>query len=212
VLAGIHQDGIQRDAADTTAAGVAAALVPGATADSVVAAMAAHSTYHVRRLVDAGAELARDSGNVDELVATFYAPCSTTPFPARPVSRGIRSDPSPPPAGKSHPAIVALILACRSDPLVEEASFGRDADTIASVIGCIVGALHGASSLRPDWVADCERANADFFAEVHVDPMAGFSTMASRLVAALASRRDSLRAHLHTLDDLIGPEPRHQQD
>jgi ADP-ribosylglycohydrolase len=207
VLAGIHQDGIERDAAATTAAGVAAAFVPDATADSVVAAMAAHATYQVRRLVDAGAELARDSSSVDELVATFYATMLDHTFPSPP---GQPWDPQRSVAATSRevlPAVVALVLACNGDPqraLVEGASFGRDADTIASVIGCIVGALHGASALRPDWVADCEHANGDFFAEVDGDPMAGFSTMATRLVGALQSHRSTLRARLHTLDDLLG--------
>jgi ADP-ribosylglycohydrolase len=106
------------------------------------------------------------------------------------------------------PAVVALLLACGTDPnqaLVEGASLGRDADTITSVLGGIIGGLHGASALRPDWIGDCERANADFFAEVNGDPTAGFHTTATRLVSALETQRDTVRQRLDTLNDLLGP-------
>jgi ADP-ribosylglycohydrolase len=70
------------------------------------------------------------------------------------------------------PAAIALLVATVGNPykaLVEAASFGRDADTIASVVGCFVGALGGADALPKDWIDDCERANAAFFLEFSGD-------------------------------------------
>jgi ADP-ribosylglycohydrolase len=89
------------------------------------------------------------------------------------------------------PAVVGLLRLCGHDPnhaLVEAASFGRDADTIASVLGCMVGALHGASALRPDWMEKCERANAAFFAEAGHGANS-FNDTAARLLDALQSER-----------------------
>ena len=37
------------------------------------------------------------------------------------------------------------------------ANFGRDADTTASMVGAIVGALHGADAIRPAWVTKIEQ-------------------------------------------------------
>jgi ADP-ribosylglycohydrolase len=214
MLAAIHQDGLERDAAAATAAGVAAAFLPGANVARVVAAMAAHASYEVRRLVDAGVALARASATVDDLVAAFYERMLDHTFPA---PAGQRWDPQRSVAATSRevlPAVVALLVACDGDPracLVEGASFGRDADTIASVLGCLAGTLAGAAALPADWVADCEQANAGFFAEVEGDPTAGFAVMAGRLVEALAAQRERTRARLAALDALLahqGPTTR----
>ena len=84
--------------------------------------------------------------------------------------------------------------------LVAGAGIGRDADTIASVLGGLAGALTGASAIRADLVAECESANASFFAEVEGDQTAGFAVMAERLVGALEAERQSLRRRLERLD------------
>jgi hypothetical protein len=88
--------------------------------------------------------------------------------------------------------VTGLLWLCGHDPnhaLVEAASFGRDADTIASVLGGIVGALHGASALRPDWIQECEQANAAFFAEAG-HSTSSFNVTAARLFDALQSELD----------------------
>jgi ADP-ribosylglycohydrolase len=211
LLASLHQDGVERDAAATMAAGFAAAMARGAEPEDLVATMAEHASYEVRRLVDAAAGLARASATVDELVANFYATMLDRTFPTRP---GEPWDPQRSVAATSRevvPAVVALLLHGGGDPndaIVEAAGFGRDADTIASLVGGLVGALHGAAALRANWIDECERANRDFFAEVEGDPKAGFRSMAERLVAALASHRDALRGRLRDLDALLGEEAR----
>jgi ADP-ribosylglycohydrolase len=87
--------------------------------------------------------------------------------------------------------------------LVEGASVGRDADTIASVLGCLAGALHGAHAIRPDWIDAVERANQDFFTELEGDPQANFRSMAERLVAAIAAERDHARQRLERLTAIL---------
>jgi hypothetical protein len=142
---------------------------------------------------------------MDQLVERFYATMLDRTFPT---PAGEDWDPERSVAATSRevlPAAVAVLLAC-PDPdtaLTEAAGIGRDADTIASVVGCFVGALHGASALRADWRATVESANADFFAELTGDPTQGFSTMADRLLVAIEQSRGALQGRLDLLDGLL---------
>jgi hypothetical protein len=89
---------------------------------------------------------------------------------------------------------MALLYLCQGDVnrcLIEAANFGRDADSIANLVGSIAGALQGASAVRADWIERVETANRPFFEEVEGDPDANFRSMAVRLVEAL---RGELRA------------------
>jgi hypothetical protein len=106
------------------------------------------------------------------------------------------------------PAVVGLFLLCDGEPercIVEGASFGRDADTIASVLGGLAGALRGASRIRPEWISTCEQANREFFAEVEGDPEANFRATAERLVDALRAERQRLRTREELLGALLAP-------
>lgn len=205
LLAGLHQDLLERDAAAASAAGVAAALVPGATARDVVAAMSAYASYEVVRLVEAGARLAARSATIDELAATFYATQLDPTFPTPP---GTPWDPERSVAATSRevlPAVTAVLLLQPDDPaeaIIDAAALGRDADTIATVVGCLSGALHGASRLPAAWVTTVEEANTAFFAEVG-GPGQGFTAMADLLVETVAGTRIGLRDRLALLDLLL---------
>jgi len=191
-IALIHQDGIERDAAATLAAATAAAVVPGASVGALVDTMREHSTFEVRRLIEAAVGLADGADTVDEFVTAFYATMLDRSFPLPP---GESWDPErsvSPTSREVLPAVVGLLLLCDGDVercIVEGASFGRDADTIATVLGGLAGALRGAAAIPTEWIAASERANASFFAEVGSDPEAGFAAMAGRLVAALEAER-----------------------
>ncbi len=210
-VASVHQDGVERDAAATVAAGVAVALLPGSDAGRVVATMQEHATFDVRRLVAAGIDLAeRFGGDLDELVERFYATCLDRTFPTRVDEQW---DPERSVAATSRevlPAVVAVLLACGDDPdasIVEAASIGRDADTIATVVGCFVGALHGAEALRADWRATMESANSAFFEELTGDASQGFDAMTTRLMGAIEQTRQATRDRLDLLDDLLEDPP-----
>ena len=206
-LAGLHQDGIERDAAATVAAATAAALAPGATVAGVVAAMRAHSTFDVRRLVDMAIEDAGAVPDADAFADRFHARLLDRSFPLPPGEAWDRERSVSPTSREVLPAVVGLLLLCDGDPnaaIVEGASLGRDADTIATLLGSLTGALRGASAIRPDWIAASERANAAFFAEVEGDPAAGFLHMAERMVGAVAAeRRRALERHA-ALTALLG--------
>ena len=101
--------------------------------------------------------------------------------PLAPDRRGFRIDQWPPPVVKSCPPSPGYCCAGH-DPnqaLIEAASFGRDTDTIADVLSCLVGALHGASALKPNWADDIEHANHDSFAEASDGRPASFTSTAT---------------------------------
>jgi ADP-ribosylglycohydrolase len=207
VVAQLHQDGFERDAAATMAAAQAVAVMPGADVQGVLAAMREHSTPAVRRLVDAATDLAGRSRDAEDLVERFYATMLDLSFPTRPGERWDAQRSVAPTSREVLPMVCALLQVCGADVnrcLVEGASVGRDADTIASVLGCLAGALHGAHAIRADWIEAVEQANQGFFTEVEGDPQANFGSMAERLVAAIASEQDNTLRRLETLAAILG--------
>jgi ADP-ribosylglycohydrolase len=207
-VASIHQDGLERDAAATAAAGFAAAFAPGACVESVLKALEERGTQEVRRLVAMAMDLAHDSGGiVDRFVERFYATMLDRSFPVPPGEEWDK-DRSPSPTSREVlPAVVGIFYLCEGDAhrcIVEGASFGRDADTIASVVGGLAGALGGADAIREDWIEQCERANEEFFAEVEGDQQANFRRMATRLVEAMESEKRAIGERLDTLSRITG--------
>lgn len=204
-VASIHQDGIERNAAATAAAGFAAAFAPGASVESVLKVMEERGTQEVRRLVSMAMDLARNAGIVERFVERFYATMLDRSFPVPP-GEAWEKDRSPGPTSREVvPAVVGIFYLCEGDAnrcIVEGASFGRDADTIASVVGGLAGALRGAGAIREDWIEQCERANEEFFAEVEGDEQANFRRMARRLVEATESEKRAIRERLDTLSGI----------
>ncbi|MGD2175310.1 MAG: ADP-ribosylglycohydrolase family protein [Candidatus Brocadiaceae bacterium] len=200
-VASVDQDGNNRDFAATFAAGVAAAFLPDATIETVIGTMLGHSDYLTRRALELALQMAAEAEDVDEFAERFHAsPLLDWSWPQRDWSPDRHF------CGNSIEFLsvaVAILRLCAGDPeqsMIEGASFGRDCDTIASCCGSVVGALHGASAINPEWIEQCERANADIFEELHGDPEQGFRHMASRLAQALkeelsrfATRAEQLR-------------------
>jgi ADP-ribosylglycohydrolase len=201
-LASIHQDGLERDAAATAAAGFAEAFSPGASAQDVLEAMEEHATQEVGRLVFMALELARGAGRVERFVEAFYDSMLDRSFPVSP-GEGWVKDRSPAPTSREVlPAVAGIFYLCEGEPercIAEGASVGRDADTISGVLGGLAGALRGAGAIREDWIEQCERANEGFFAEVEGDPAANFRRMAERLVGAVESEERALSERLDAL-------------
>ena len=94
----------------------------------------------------------------------------------------------------ANPEMTRVLHLCRGDvnrSIIEGASFGRDADTIANLCGLLAGALEGASAIRHDWVETVERANEPFFEEAEGSRNANFMSMARRLVKVLHKERQA---------------------
>ena len=200
----INQDDVNRDAAGTVAAAVAAAFHPEATVVSVITAMLEHSTFQLRRALDLTLDLAYESDSVDQFAEKFYAKMLDWTWPQRGWKKERFFSGNSLEFVPVVPAILHFTCGDVNAGMVEGASFGRDCDTIASIVGNIAGAMQGASTIRPDWVETVERANAPFFEELEGDPSLGFRSMAERMVEALKSEHRKKRQHLDTLSGIIG--------
>jgi uncharacterized protein (UPF0147 family) len=67
-----------------------------------------------------------------------------------------------------------------------------------------VGALHGASALRAEWIAQVEDANRDIFAEVHGDTERNFRHMARESVTALHNEQHRTATRAAQLERMLG--------
>src|SRR5439155_14567652 len=88
-------------------------------------------------------------------------------------------------------AIIALARGQARDAILFSANFGRDADTIGSIVGGIVGAFGGIDGLPADWLHAVNAANPVNQAD-----------LARRMYPCIASEIDSLRHRLSLLDIL----------
>lgn len=204
VLAGINQDGLEREAAGTLAAGVASAFLPDATVQSVLSDMTTHSSFLVRRAIHRCMTIAKQSSSIDDFVSTYYDKLLDWTSP------NSRWD-SDPTAGSTSsveilPVTMAILYLCGDDvnqALIEGASFGRDCDTIARAVGSIAGALHGASALRRDWIEAVERGNRRLFEEVEGNANGSFESIATRFVDVLHRERENARTRVAYFDALL---------
>jgi ADP-ribosylglycohydrolase len=207
-IASVNQDGANRAAAATVAAAVAEALSPDASVDSVIEVMRERSSDTVFRALDLALGLADESDTVDEFVERFYDRLLDWQWPAVEWNREMYYEGRVFSADslESLPAATGLLALCGEDAdrsLVEAASFGRDCDTIASLVGNVVGALHGADEIREEWIDQCEEANAEFFEEVHGTDDVDFETVSEWMVDALETERQRSERRVATLDSFL---------
>jgi len=214
IIGSVNQDGEERQAAGTLAAGIAAAFIPGATLDTVFDAMKEHAPFSMKRAIDLTMDLASSSNTVEEFVEKFYFQLTDWSFPLP--ERMIKKVPKGFPkramyySGSSLeviPVTMAILYLCKGDvnnSLIEGANFGRDSDTICGFVGSIAGALKGAGAIRKEWIETCEKANQHVFEEIEGSKEANFHSVASRLVEALKGEMEAVEERRNTLGKIIG--------
>lgn len=173
--------GFCRDAASGVAAAVAEAFQPNATVEGVIAAATNYlhpeSATEIRQSVQIALTLARQTNDYVTFRQRFY---ERHLYPTASDSR------------ETFPVTLALLYLSggkTEESLRMAANFGRDADTIATMIGGVVGALNGVDSLRPEWVAKLE-----------ANPETDYRQMARQLAEIVLSRASDARARLAKLD------------
>jgi ADP-ribosylglycohydrolase len=136
-----------RDAACAIAAAVAEAMKPEATVDSVLDASVRYlhpvSSAEMITCIGNAVALARKEGEYKAFRRVYYETSLRTLAPTVSDSR------------ETVPCCLALIHLAGGDVrqgVIYAANFGRDADTIATMTGSILGALHGVQALGSDWV------------------------------------------------------------
>ena len=148
-LVHIDEVGFCQDGAVAVAAAIAAALVPGATLDDVLAAATAHikpwSGAEMIGLIGEALALAGEAADYATFRAAYHAR----------FRRAIACD-----SRETVPATFALVRLGQGDPrrtLCHAANFGRDADTIACMAGSIAGALAGSAGFPTVWLSRVAR-------------------------------------------------------
>jgi ADP-ribosylglycohydrolase len=127
--------GTASDIAGAWAAGIAAALMPGATVETVVEVVRANAPARVLGYFDKALHIASRYDDVFEVRRALYESCL----------RLIQVD-----ARETVPVALAMFVIARGDPMtavIGGANFGRDSDTIAGMAGLLAGALSGVGRL-----------------------------------------------------------------
>jgi ADP-ribosylglycohydrolase len=206
IVSSIHQDGIERDSAAAVAAGFAAAFSPNATATTILDAMYDNGTFDTRRLISIGRDLAAETGNIDKFTEQFYLRFLDRSFPRPPGWVWDKDRTVSPTSREVLPIVAGLFELCGGAPeacISAGSSFGRDADTIATVLGGLSGALFGASAIPSQWITESEAANLGFFQEASPDQDTSFLSTAQEMIKALRSEQRMVAARVDFLDELI---------
>ncbi|MFI2752131.1 ADP-ribosylglycohydrolase family protein [Cellulomonas sp. P22] len=209
-IAGAHQSSYGREAAGVFAAAVAAAMAPGATAQTVVAGcldVARDGTLHaIEAVVEAVRALAPD----DELAPALRA--AVAPFDTvGPEYRKPALDARLPSRTKSIeelPVALGFVLAHDGEfvpSVLGAVNYGRDADSIATMAGSVTAALGGRGVIPEDWVTTIEAAS-------RTDLTAVGRQMADAATRIAARDVERAQAHLRRLADLTAPTATGVQD
>jgi ADP-ribosylglycohydrolase len=197
-VAGLIHEGYARDAACAVAAAVAEAVRAEATIDSIIRSACAFlpTGNEIGTRIDAGVRLARSAGGYDAFRKMFYD-TMLLPWP----QKGLLG--SKPPEGfydtaeprETVPAVFGLLVLAEGrfrEGVVYATNFGRDADTIASIIGSIAGAFEGARAIPADWID-----------QIHASNLVSQRTLAEGILDAVSNERDTSRARLRELEALL---------
>lgn len=155
-LAGAHQSSYGREAAGVFAAAVAAAMMPGATASSAVAAaleLAKDGTRSAVEAVAAAADGLTDWESAIPVLRKAVEPFDTVGPEYRNQSLDARR-PSRTKSIEELPVALGFVLVSGGDvrqAVLGGTNYGRDADSIASMAGAITGALSGADGVPGEW-------------------------------------------------------------
>jgi len=175
--------GYCRDAACAMAAAVAASFEADATFESVVDAATRYllpvSAGEIKQAIGRALDVAAEAGSYEKYREAHY----------KEFLRPTASD-----SMETIPAVLAILTLAEGDPersILWGANFGRDADTIATMIGGVVGALHGASGLPASWVT-----------KVEANPDVGYRDTTRRLAIVVRNRLEGSRERAAAVDAL----------
>ncbi|CAM5227510.1 ADP-ribosylglycohydrolase family protein OS=Streptomyces alboniger OX=132473 GN=CP975_08830 PE=4 SV=1 [Streptomyces alboniger] len=201
-IAGAHQSSYGREAAGVFAAAVAAACAPGATEASVVEACLALAKDGTRAAIEAVTEVAALHGDVEAATGPLraaVAPFDTVGPDYRAPSLGARR-PSRLHSIEELPIALGMLVAGRADyrrTVLGSVNYGRDCDSIATMSGALVGALHGEAAVPAEWSATvAEASRVDLRA-----PAAALTEVAREIFARDVRRRRAHEAAFAALTD-----------
>jgi ADP-ribosylglycohydrolase len=140
-----------RDAACVIAAAVAEAMSPNSTVDSVLDASTAYlhktSSHEIIEYINIIVNLAKSLNDYEKFREKFYENHL----------KSLLCD-----SRETVPCVLALFWLADGNPekaIIYGANFGRDSDTIATMVGAISGAFMGVDALRKSWVEKIKKNN-----------------------------------------------------
>lgn len=196
-VASVVHRGYARDGAAAIAAAVASAFIPGIEVGEVVSHAMAHldKSSEMTPLIEAAIELADETAEYKEFRRRFYETSlidwPQTDLSGPPSPDGFYDTAEP---REAVPTVLALFKLANGDPrtaVIYAANFGRDCDTIGSMVGGISGAYMGIGALPEEWV---ETVNAVNDTNQH--------ELAQQMTELVLAVNDSRRSVTEVIDDL----------
>lgn len=173
--------GFCRDAACAMAAAVAEALHPQATVAMIVEAATKYlppvSAQEIILCVESTRRMAQEAGSYELFRDSFYA-------------ISLREEQCD--SRETVPVALALFEMMEGDPeksILRAANFGRDADTIATMVGGLCGAFRGASGLPQAWQQ-----------QVSPEVQARYRHFAAQLTALVRQRAENAANYARTIE------------
>ncbi|WP_152364132.1 ADP-ribosylglycohydrolase family protein [Microlunatus speluncae] len=199
-LTGAHQSSYGREAAGVFAAAVAAALLPDATADSVVEAAIGVAKDGTRDAIIAVARAARElpAGSADDQIRgtlrEAIRPYDTVGDDYRAPLPDARR-PSRTKSIEELPVALGFCLTAGGDfrtAVLGAVNYGRDADSIATMAGAVCAGLGGTETIPADWIEAIEAASK-------ID----LGRVADRLIESMIVIMEDDRARLRRRSELL---------
>lgn len=169
-IAGAHQSSYGREAAGVFAATVALAMKPGVTVDEILEAAIDLAHDGTKSAIIAVTNLAKDIKDWRKSFAPLRA--AIAPFDS--MAESYREPdldarkPSRLNTIEELPIALAMLRITNGDfreGVLGAINYGRDSDSIATMLGAISGAMHGRNAIPTEWVTTVEReSKRDFTA------------------------------------------------
>lgn len=160
--------GHSREAAAILAAAVAEAFNPDATVESIIQAACDNiiggKESRMYNALHLGLDLARKAKDTEELTKLYYDQLIIDWTGRGMQASGDGRHEASCEAQESIPCALGMFLNSKGDAresIVSCANFGRDCDSIACMIGYVVGAFHGIDGLPKSWVEAVKAANPE---------------------------------------------------
>ena len=172
-----------RDGACAIAAAVAEAIKPDATVNSVLDASTAYmhkvSSAEMIKCIKDTLDMAKSLNDYKIFREKFY-------------ETNLRDEICD--SRETVPCVFAIFYLSQGDPvksIIYGANFGRDADTIATMVGSISGAFKGAKGLKPEWVEKVIKYNP------------GQLELASKIIEIAKKKVENTKANINLFEQII---------
>lgn len=194
-----HQYSYGLEAAGVMAACIAEALRPTATVDNVVEVALAYAKDGTHKAIEAVVEAAHTAPGDDESACQRHLRAAIEPFDT--VKGGVQEFtrgggyPSQAHSIEELPLALGYLVLSKGDyrsAVLDAVNYGRDSDSIASMVGAIIGAMIGKNALPERWVSEIGARNQIDFQQVARDLLALFRNDYHTVRDAAARRHNEL--------------------